>query len=54
MNWGLVQNDRPEGEPLEGFEIASEQRVIGDDDVVLGDLFADAVPGGTALGGRGP
>jgi hypothetical protein len=34
---------------LEGLEVAAEQGVIGDDDVVLGDLFAEIMPGGAAF-----
>ena len=40
----LVQNHRAEGELLQLLQVAPEQRVIGHDDVVLRNLFAQIVP----------
>ncbi len=40
----LVQNHRAEGEFLQLLQVAPEQRVIGHDDVVLRNLFAQIVP----------
>jgi hypothetical protein len=46
---GFVQNNGLEGEFLQGGEVAAEQGVIGDDDIVLGNLFAEVMPGGAAF-----
>ena len=40
----LVQNHRAEGELLQLLQVAPQQRVIGDDDVVLRNLLAQVVP----------
>ena len=45
----LVEDERAEVELVQLFEVAAEQRVVGDDDVVLGDLLAQAVAARTAL-----
>ena len=45
----LVENHDPELELLQGLEVTAEQGVVGDDEVVLGDLFAQVVPGGAAF-----
>ena len=42
---GLVEHERTELKLLQCFEIPAEDRVVGDDDVVLGNLFAQVVPG---------
>ena len=46
---GLVENDGAELEFLEGLEVAPEQGVIGDDEVVLRNLFPEIVPRSPAL-----
>ena len=39
----LVQDDGAEGEFLQGGEIAAQQRVVGDDEIVRGNFLAQAV-----------
>ena len=45
----LVQNHGAEGELLQLLQVAPEQRVIGDDQIVLRNLFAQIVPGRAAF-----
>ena len=45
----FVENGGAEGELLQFLEVAAEEGVVGDDDVVLRDLFAQVVTGGAAL-----
>ncbi len=40
----LVENDGAEGELVKLLQVAAEQRVVGDDDVVLRNLLAQIVP----------
>ena len=40
----LVQDHRAEGKLVKFLQVAPEQRVVGDDDVVLRDLLAQIVP----------
>ena len=40
----FVEDDRAEGEFLQSFQVAPQQGVVGDDHVVLRNLFAQVVP----------
>ena len=46
---GFVENHGPEGEFLEFLQVAPQQGVIGDDQVVLRNLFAQIVARGAAF-----
>ena len=45
----FIQNDRSEGEFLEFLQIAPQQRIIGHNQIVLGDLLPQIVPRGAAF-----
>src|ERR1051325_992970 len=45
----LVEDDGAEGKFLQLFQIAAEERIVRDDDVVLRNLFAQVMPCGAAF-----
>ena len=45
----LVENQRAERELLQFLEVAAQQRVVGDDQIVLRDLFPQVMPGRAAF-----
>jgi hypothetical protein len=49
MNWASSRITARKVELLQLLQIAPEQRVVGDDDVVLRDLLAQVVPRGAAF-----
>ena len=49
MNCASSRIDGAEGELLQLLQVAPQQGVVGDDDVVLRDLLAQVVPRGAAF-----